>query len=177
MHLSTYESSTNLQIGFDLDQNLLGQRLRERCFGLAMVGWSRPQDTQRSLRRRARSSSIPIAYSLTSSRHIVTIISNQAGISLKPDPKGPKPDQKRLSEFKAKVGYVLAQLDFPVSIYAATAKDIYRKPRVGMWKELLEDYDLDVVNGPELEHCFFVGDAGGRVAQEKVKADHSSSDR
>ena len=104
-------------------------------------------------------------------------MSNQAGISLKSDPKKVKSDQKRLSDFKTKVGYVLAQLDIPLSIYAATSKDKYRKPRSGMWVELLEDYDLDVGERPDLELSFFVGDAGGRVAKAGVKADHSSSDR
>ena len=46
-----------------------------------------------------------------------------------------------------------------------------------MWDELLEDMDLDVNEGPDLEASFFVGDAGGRPATSQVKADHSCSDR
>lgn len=46
-----------------------------------------------------------------------------------------------------------------------------------MWKELLEDFDLDVGLGPDLGASFFVGDAGGRAARGRVKADHSCCDR
>lgn len=46
-----------------------------------------------------------------------------------------------------------------------------------MWKELLEDSDLDVGPGPDLDASFFVGDAGGRAARGRVKADHSCCDR
>ena len=114
---------------------------------------------------------------LRTSSYRIAIISNQGGVSLKTDPKGVKSDQKRLSDFKMKVAYVLGQLDLPISIYAATGKDKYRKPRTGMWLALLEDYDLDVADGPDLQYSFFIGDAGGRLAKDKVKADHSSSDR
>ena len=109
--------------------------------------------------------------------YIITILSNQGGISLKSDPKKVQSDQKRLSDFKTKVGYVLAQLDIPLSIYAATAKDKYRKPRNGMWDELLKGLELNTGQGPDLQKSFFVGDAGGRFARAGTKADHSSSDR
>ena len=46
-----------------------------------------------------------------------------------------------------------------------------------MWNELLEDVDLDIDDGPNLEASFFVGDAGGRSSTSDVKADHSCSDR
>jgi len=71
----------------------------------------------------------------------------------------------------------MRQLDIPLSLYAATQHDEYRKPRVGMWREFLDDYDLDVdvdkaINiGVDLEESFFVGDAAGR------KGDHSCVDR
>lgn len=71
---------------------------------------------------------------------------------------------------------VFSQLDLPISIYAATEKDLYRKPRIGMWKELLGDYDLSPGN-IDLENSFFVGDAGGRIASVGLAKDFSSSDR
>lgn len=42
---------------------------------------------------------------------------------------------------------------------------------------MLEDFDLDVHEGPDLEASFFIGDAGGRPVRTSVKADHSCSDR
>ncbi|KAH9896378.1 PNK3P-domain-containing protein [Xylariomycetidae sp. FL2044] len=116
----------------------------------------------------------------------VVIISNQGGLTLHPDPKskGPKNTGKRVSNFKQKCSAVLTQLDFPTSVYAATGKDIYRKPRTGSWKELCEDYDIPE-GEVDLENSVFVGDAGGRIAQLKNDAtgaaatakDFSCSDR
>lgn len=79
--------------------------------------------------------------------------------------------------FKDKVSVVLQQLDLPISVYAATDKDIYRKPRIGMWEEMLEDYDVDVTESIDLKASVFVGDAGGRSESEGFPADHSSCDR
>lgn len=106
----------------------------------------------------------------------MAIVSNQGGISLKPDPKTVKSDQKRLSDFKAKVAAVLTQLDIPISVYAATARDQYRKPRSGMWEEMMDDHDLDS-SSIDLDNSFFVGDAGGREALPNGVKDHSCVDR
>ncbi|KAI1506693.1 polynucleotide kinase 3 phosphatase [Biscogniauxia marginata] len=117
----------------------------------------------------------------------VIIVSNQAGLApLHPDPnaKGPKNASKaRVANFKQKCAAVLAQLDLPTSVYAATGKDNYRKPRTGMWEELCADYGIPT-RDVDLEHSIFVGDAGGRTAQpksgEKAVAeakDFSCSDR
>lgn len=65
----------------------------------------------------------------------------------------------------------MRQLDIPLSIYAATLADEYRKPRTGMWKELVDDFDLDLDDRLDLKGSFFVGDAAGRPG------DHSCSDR
>jgi bifunctional polynucleotide phosphatase/kinase len=108
---------------------------------------------------------------------LVAIISNQGGISLKPDPKTVKSDQKRLADFKTKVTAVFNHLDFPISIYAATSRDHYRKPRTGMWNEVLEDYDLGDAESIDLENSVFVGDAGGREAVAGGAKDHSCVDR
>jgi DNA 3'-phosphatase len=108
---------------------------------------------------------------------LVAIISNQGGISLKPDPKTVKSDQKRLADFKTKATAVFNQLDFPISIYAATSRDQYRKPRTGMWNELLEDHDLENADSVDLENSVFVGDAGGREAVAGGVKDHSCVDR
>jgi bifunctional polynucleotide phosphatase/kinase len=105
------------------------------------------------------------------------VISNQGGISLKPDSKGPKAHQLRLGAFKSKVSAVFTQLDIPIRIYASTEKDIYRKPRTGMWSELIEDYDIHPPHDLDLANSIFVGDAGGRDASHGKPKDFSSSDR
>ena len=106
------------------------------------------------------------------------ILSNQGGIALKADSKIPKANHTtKLSAFKTKVSAVFNQLDIPISIYAATAYDIYRKPRTGMWKELLEDYDIHLPGDLDLQNSIFVGDAGGRIAGGGKPKDFSCSDR
>ncbi|KAI1088728.1 PNK3P-domain-containing protein [Rostrohypoxylon terebratum] len=117
----------------------------------------------------------------------VIILSNQGGLTLHPDPKskGPKAGNKnKVEKFKQKCSAVLAQLDLPTTIYAATAKDIFRKPRTGMWTELCRDYEIPE-HEIDLSGSIFVGDAGGRTAQLKnaetgapaTTKDFSCSDR
>jgi bifunctional polynucleotide phosphatase/kinase len=103
------------------------------------------------------------------------IFTNQGG--LKP---GADKAAEKLQRFKRKVGAVLAALDLPVRLYAATAKDRYRKPAPGMWERTLADRgwrDSDV----DREGSVFVGDAAGRmsgvVAGKRVGADFSAADR
>ncbi|TLD22662.1 PNK3P-domain-containing protein [Venturia nashicola] len=113
---------------------------------------------------------------LHSEGYMVAIVSNQSGISLKPNPKSLKSDMKRLSDFKEKANAVFNQLDLPISLYAATAKDQYRKPRPGMWNALLEDFAL-TWNAVDHDESIFVGDAAGREGSVGRKKDFSSSDR
>jgi bifunctional polynucleotide phosphatase/kinase len=63
----------------------------------------------------------------------------------------------------------MKQLNIPLSVYAATEHDEYRKPRAGMWREFLDDYDFDVT-GIDSSQSIFVGDAAGRPG------DHSAAD-
>ncbi|TKA63730.1 hypothetical protein B0A49_06522 [Cryomyces minteri] len=111
--------------------------------------------------------------------HLIVVMSNQGGISLRGDSKTLKMDQKRLSDFKGKVAAVLAQLDIPITVYAATGKDQYRKPRTGMWQQLIKDYEVESADSVDLENSVFVGDAAGRPGSMNNGAakDHSCSDR
>jgi len=106
----------------------------------------------------------------------VVVFTNQGGLTLHPDPKlkVPKTVKERVSAFKTKCNAILTKLDIPTTVYAATGKDIYRKPRTGMWTEMKDDYDLDDEE-IDLEHSIFVGDAGGRVAQ--LRGGKSGSDK
>ncbi|KAF5021771.1 hypothetical protein F66182_6146, partial [Fusarium sp. NRRL 66182] len=111
----------------------------------------------------------------------VVILSNQAGLTLHFDAKykGPKGNaQKRVTEFKQKCSAVLASLDLPTCVYAATEHDIYRKPRIGMWKEVCDDHGISETE-VDLENSIFIGDAGGRTATlgKGPTKDFSCSDR
>jgi bifunctional polynucleotide phosphatase/kinase len=111
-------------------------------------------------------------------RYLVAILSNQAGISMNSASKTVNSDKKRLADFKQKVKNVLAQIDLPIVLYAATDKDKFRKPRTGMWDKLLEAQGLTKEGDVDLDACYFVGDAGGRTSLSKgIKADFSCSDR
>jgi bifunctional polynucleotide phosphatase/kinase len=102
---------------------------------------------------------------------LIVIVSNQAVISLK------EKDTLSLRNFKICLGSILPQLDLPISVYAATGQDKYRKPRIGMWHEMLEDHDLDAPGAVNYEESIFVGDASGRAKTATRPKDHSSSDR
>ncbi|KAJ4288893.1 DNA kinase/phosphatase Pnk1 [Collariella sp. IMI 366227] len=112
----------------------------------------------------------------------LVVFTNQGGLTLHPDPKAKahKNAKDRVSMFKQKCNAVLSQLNLPVTLYAATGKDIYRKPRPGMWTELKDDYNL-VEFDIDFENSIFVGDAGGRTAEPKGRGaaakDFSCSDR
>ncbi|KAK4096599.1 PNK3P-domain-containing protein [Parathielavia hyrcaniae] len=112
----------------------------------------------------------------------VVIFTNQGGLTLHPDSKvkGPKSAKNRVTTFKQKCNAVLSQLGIPITLYAATGKDIYRKPRVGMWTEMKDDYEL-AESDIDQENSVFVGDAGGRTPDMKGAAaaakDFSCSDR
>ncbi|EAW11171.1 putative DNA 3'-phosphatase Tpp1 [Aspergillus clavatus NRRL 1] len=107
---------------------------------------------------------------LSASGYHVVIITNQKRISLTQSLSKGRSDSKSLTNFKERAAAVMRQLDIPVSVYAATEDDEHRKPRTGMWREFVEDWDLDVY-GVALDESFYVGDAAGRPG------DHSTVDR
>ena len=82
-----------------------------------------------------------------------------------------------LTNLKSQVSSVLKQLDLPVSIYAATGQDKYRKPRIGMWEEVLEDHDLRAAGAVDMANSFYIGDAAGREKTDNRRKDHATSDR
>ncbi|KAL1892651.1 DNA kinase/phosphatase Pnk1 [Sporothrix stenoceras] len=124
----------------------------------------------------------------------VIIFSNQGGLLLHPDPKKKAPakgnTKDRVTDYKQKCTAILADLDLPVTLYAATGKDRFRKPRPGMWEEMTKDLAKHVgcASGNEdknkivdLSSSFFIGDAAGRPATvvngKNVAKDFSCSDR
>lgn len=119
--------------------------------------------------------SVPVKLKqLNNDGYAVVFVSNQNAISLASDPKSGG-EMKAFTNFKAKVSAVFKNLDIPITLYAATQKDVYRKPRTGMWDQLLKDYGHDV----DRDSSFFVGDAAGRAASTaaRTRKDHSCSDR
>ncbi|RDW65124.1 hypothetical protein BP6252_10775 [Coleophoma cylindrospora] len=69
--------------------------------------------------------------------------------------------------FKEKMDAICHELDIKITIYAACSNDGYRKPRMGVWDVMAEDFRFD--KGVKVE-AYLVGDAAGR------KSDHSDSD-
>ncbi|KAK3988791.1 putative bifunctional polynucleotide phosphatase/kinase [Cladorrhinum sp. PSN332] len=115
----------------------------------------------------------------------VIVFTNQGGLTLHPDPKAkapPKGYSERVANFKKKCNAVLSSIGIPeITLYAATGKDMFRKPRTGMWDEMLKDFELSPEE-VQLHLSFLVGDAGGRVAtisaeRPTIPKDFSCSDR
>ena len=111
--------------------------------------------------------------------YAIVVISNQAAVSLRADAKAPKDGMRSSYNLKGKITAVFKALDLSMSIYAATGHDIYRKPRTGMWEQILKDYGLSDAGDVNHEESMFVGDAAGRAGDKSagIKKDHSSSDR
>ncbi|CAE6469007.1 unnamed protein product [Rhizoctonia solani] len=92
----------------------------------------------------------------------IIMITNQAGL-----PKG-----EREAKWKQKIPKIAqsALLDVPFRIFAAKEKDGFRKPMIGMWDALVEEFKKENVV-IDKSASYFVGDAAGRAK------DHSAADR
>ena len=115
--------------------------------------------------------------SLYDEGYLVAIFSNQGNISLRDNSKSLKKDMVSLTNLKDQVSTILRQLDLPISMYGATTQDRYRKPRIGMWQELIEDYNLEGEGKIDYTKSFYIGDAAGREKTDKRKKDFATSDR
>ncbi|KAF8623947.1 hypothetical protein AX15_006112 [Amanita polypyramis BW_CC] len=96
--------------------------------------------------------------------YAIVIVSNQAI------------NASALKKWKQKIYLIAAALpDTPFRLFAATAKDRYRKPMPGIWYEFER---IAHSTGLEIDKSasFFVGDAAGRQ-YTKGKADFASTDR
>ncbi|PNH07342.1 Bifunctional polynucleotide phosphatase/kinase [Tetrabaena socialis] len=92
----------------------------------------------------------------------IVIFSNQNGI--KSAITG-----KAAEKLKGRVDLIVAELNCPVQVFAATLEDNFRKPASGMWEYFCRNCNGGV--RPNLASSFFVGDAAGRPA------DFASSDK
>ena len=109
--------------------------------------------------------------------YLIVVFTNQGSISLKDNPKALQKDTLSLKNFKDQLTYLMRQLDIPVSVYAATGNDKYRKPREGMWEELKDEFDLEGDSAIDMNNSFYIGDAAGREKTDKRQKDHATSDR
>ena len=149
---------------FDLDDTLITSTSGK--FTRSVTGW------------KWWDSSVPTRLRELESRgYQIVILTNQGTISLKDDAKIPQRDKVSFRNFKDQLIVILRQLDLPINVYGATEKDLYRKPREGMWKEMLEDLDLEAEGAVDLSASYFIGDAAGRERAGNRPKDHSSCDR
>ncbi|KAJ1309791.1 hypothetical protein OPQ81_006556 [Rhizoctonia solani] len=94
----------------------------------------------------------------------IVVMSNQAGLPVK----------DREAKWKQKIPKIAesAFSDIPFRIFAAKEKDGFRKPMLGMWDALVEEFKKENVVIDKAA-SYFVGDAAGRVKPK----DHSVADR
>ncbi|KAJ7750282.1 polynucleotide kinase 3 phosphatase-domain-containing protein [Mycena metata] len=100
--------------------------------------------------------------------YAIVMFSNQGGLRAAP----------RQKDWKKKIALIAAAVpDLPFMLFAATAKDNYRKPMIGMWQELERLYEAGGVKIDKAS-SFFVGDAAGRNYPSSTKSkDFASTDR
>lgn len=63
----------------------------------------------------------------------IVILTNQGGMFL---------GKVKPSDFKLKIERVVKKLGVPVQAFIATGRDLYRKPRTGMWEKLVNDVSI-----------------------------------
>jgi bifunctional polynucleotide phosphatase/kinase len=101
----------------------------------------------------------------TEDGYCIVIFSNQGGIR-----KG-KVNEK---EWLKKIDNIQSSLNLPMLVIASLEKDYFRKPSIGMWKVLCQEYSKGIDFNKN--QSLYVGDAAGRNQNSKGKKDHSDSD-
>ncbi|KAI8443783.1 polynucleotide kinase 3 phosphatase-domain-containing protein [Phakopsora pachyrhizi] len=101
---------------------------------------------------------------LYSENHTIILLSNQNFKS-----------QKVANDFKEKLKQLARVFNVPFRVFAAREKDHFRKPLTGMWDYFIKHLNDNV--SPDLNHCFFVGDAAGRPAKDGTAKDWTDTDR
>ncbi|KAI8922736.1 polynucleotide kinase 3 phosphatase-domain-containing protein [Entophlyctis helioformis] len=119
----------------------------------------------------------------------LVVVSNQLGaLDAKGLTKSGKKQRDSGAIFRGRVENVVRALHsacreagedaVPLTVFAATADDVFRKPRHGLWA-VVEGLCGDAA-GVDLANCVYVGDAAGRHADNwshpMDRADHSDTD-
>ena len=133
----TPHNSPNIA-AFDLDNTII-ETASGRRFATGPTDWRVMKKVAEKLK------------SFSDKGYKIVLLSNQLGIS-----KG-KPTK---SQFQTKVESIVAKLCVPLILLASLAKDVFRKPCIGMWDHLMKSENGDVQ--VDVESSFYVGDAAGR---------------
>lgn len=96
----------------------------------------------------------------------IAIFTNQKGISL---------GKVKELHITKKIENIQKTLGIPLIAFISTEDNYYRKPSIGMWKLLFDQYNSDIKT-PNFNKGLFVGDAAGRLKNSKGKKDHSNVD-
>ena len=110
----------------------------------------------------------PVLRRLHTDGYRLVVFSNQGGIKS-------ALDGKRASTTKGYFDAFAAALAVPLLAFAAPQDDAFKKGKPGMWHALVAHHQGGVE--PEMEQCFFVGDAAGREATSSRKKDHGRGDK
>jgi bifunctional polynucleotide phosphatase/kinase len=94
----------------------------------------------------------------------IIIFTNQLGISK---------NKTNREDIVFKISSIQKELNFPILAYIAFKDDIYRKPRIGCWKDFKNNYKIKI----NKKESFYVGDMAGRIKNEHFKKDRNDSDR
>lgn len=94
----------------------------------------------------------------------IIIFTNQLGISK---------NKTNKEDIIFKISSIQKELNFPILAYIAYKDDVYRKPRIGCWKDLMKT----LKNKINKKDSFYVGDMAGRIKNKNFKKDRNDSDR
>lgn len=132
--------------------------------------------------------------------HIIAVVSNQLqsppgswGRGSSSSAKGKQPfhpaETEKIKHWQKKVANICQALGgIPLYIFAALARDYFRKPHPGMWELFLSIWtdelkrrksELAMLHDADRsgEASYFVGDFAGRIQSAEQNADHKDTDR
>lgn len=145
-----FESNNKKRIaGFDLDHTIIKTKSK-KTFPVDKNDWYIDDQVLNKLVR------------LNNKYHII-IYTNQGGI------KSGKQDK---NEWIEKCNNIVSKLNIPVIIIASIEDDLNRKPNIGMWTTIIDNFNLNI----KIKKSFYCGDGAGRPKYLKRKADFSCTD-
>ena len=154
MHYFSFEiNKNNLPLsvaGFDMDNTIIKTK-SGKTFPTNKDDWVWLYDN------------VPNVLKDISKTHTIIIFTNQSGLS-----KG----KTNLNDLKHKFNSIQKSLNINMIFIVSEQEDQFRKPSIGMW-----EYIQEKGFGKELNNCYYVGDAAGRLKEGKFKKDFSDSDR
>jgi len=147
---------SNKILGFDMDQTLIDMK-SENKFPINADDWIFLFNKNLMIEKMNE---------FLKNDYKIAIFTNQKGISI---------GKTKELDITTKIERIQKALGIPLIALIATDDDYYRKPSIGLWKLLFEEFNGEIKK-PDLKKCLYIGDAAGRKVNQSGKKDWSNAD-